>query len=368
MEWYEISNIDTLDTPALLVYPQRVEENIRLLKTQIDDVRRLRVHVKTNKTAEVVQLLLDAGITKFKCATIAEAEMLGMLNAPDVLLAYQPVGPKVGRLLALADQYTQTSFGCLVDNEGSARAIADAFALAGAPALRVWVDLNIGMNRTGIVPGDAALALYTSLHQLEGIQVAGLHAYDGHLHDADLALRKEKCDAAFGTVAALAEAIREKGLPAPVITAGGSPTFPIHAGRQGVECSPGTFVFWDWGYAQGLPEQPFQYAALLGTRVISVISDTLICVDLGHKSVAAENPQPRVHFLNAPAATPVSQSEEHLVLQVADSRQYPVGTVLYGVPKHICPSVALYDKAHVIVDHVYAEDWVVIARDRSIYL
>jgi len=147
---------------------------------------------------------------------------------------------------------------------------------------------------------------------------------------------------------------------------GGTPTFPTHVHREGVECSPGTFVFWDWGYKHALPDEPFEYAALLISRVVSVIDEQTICADLGHKSVAAENPLPRVHFLNAPDVIPIAQSEEHLILQVPADNQYKVGDVLYGVPVHICPTVALYDKAYTIENNQVTGAWEVISRNRSI--
>ncbi|GAA0524088.1 D-TA family PLP-dependent enzyme [Chitinophaga japonensis] len=366
--WYTIHNVDLIDSPALLVYPDRVRDNIQLLKSRIDDVHRLRPHVKTAKIAEVVQLMQEAGIQKFKCATIAEAEMLGQVNAADVLLAYQPVGPKITRLAALVEAYPQTAFSCLVDNEQAAAAIAAHFAVQQRP-LPIWLDLNIGQNRTGIMPGPAALDLYAALHDMRGITPAGLHAYDGHLHDEDLEERTRKSNAAFEAVTALAGAIADKGLPAPRIIAGGTPTFPVHARRKGIECSPGTFVFWDWGYQQHLPDQTFHHAALVLARVISQPGPGLLCLDLGHKSVAAENPLPRrVHFLNAPDAEPVSQSEEHLVLRVKDTADFPVGTVLYGVPYHICPTVALYDKAYTITGNTCTGEWNVIARKRNIII
>ncbi|MFY7840088.1 MAG: D-TA family PLP-dependent enzyme, partial [Lacibacter sp.] len=149
------------------------------------------------------------------------------------------------------------------------------------------------------------------------------------------------------------------------IVAGGSPSFPTHVKRN-VECSPGTFVYWDWGYKHQVPDEPFDYAALVLTRVISIVDEQTITTDLGHKSIAAENPQPRVHFLNAPTVTPYSQSEEHLVLKVADSKAFKVGDVLYGVPFHICPTVALYDKAVLVEKNEAVTTWKVIARDRSI--
>lgn len=367
MEWYQLTNAAQVDSPAIVIYEDRIKDNISLLKTMIDDIQRLRIHVKTSKIAEVVQLIMDAGITKFKFATIAEGEMLGMINAGDALMAYQPVGPKIVRLLELVQKYPQTAYSCVVDNVDAALAISAVFSVQGR-RLPVYIDLNTGMNRTGIKPGQEALELYKYLDTLPGVVPVGLHAYDGHLHDTDMAVRKERCDAAYAPVAALAEAIVNSGFPQPDIVAGGTPTFPLHAARKGVTCSPGTFVFWDAGYAANLPEQPFQWAALVISRVISVIDDQHICIDLGHKSVAAENPQPRVQFLNAPEAVPVSQSEEHLVLKVLNASLYPIGTVFYGVPKHVCPTVALYEKAYVAAHNAVTANWRVIARDRQIII
>src|ERR1700754_572473 len=101
MDWYRISNVDQLDTPALVVYPDRVKENIRTAVDMVGDPARLRPHVKTHKSPETTRLMLAGGIRSFKCATIAEAEMLALEGAEDVLLAYQPVGPKAARFIAL---------------------------------------------------------------------------------------------------------------------------------------------------------------------------------------------------------------------------------------------------------------------------
>jgi hypothetical protein len=97
--WYEITDIKNLDTPVLVVFPERVKHNIQTAINMVGDIKRLRPHVKTNKSAEAIMLMLEAGITQFKCATIAEAELLGMCNAPDVVLAYQPLGPKLDRFI-----------------------------------------------------------------------------------------------------------------------------------------------------------------------------------------------------------------------------------------------------------------------------
>ncbi len=184
MDWYIISDIEKLDTPALVVYPGWVKQNIGLLKGMIDNVSRLRPHVKTYKNKEATLLMLGAGIKKFKCATIAEAEMLAACKAPDVLLAYQPVGPKLKRFAQLVLSFPNTKFSCLVDNISAAIEISAA-AVKSKIQIPVYIDLNVGMNRTGIAPGHAALQLYIDCDLLPGIKPVGLHAYDGHIHDAD---------------------------------------------------------------------------------------------------------------------------------------------------------------------------------------
>jgi len=102
------------------------------------------------------------------------------------------------------------------------------------------------------------------------------------------------------------------------------------------------------------------------TRINSIIDEKTFCCDLGHKAIAAENPLPRVHFLNAPNAVPKAQSEEHLSVTVEDTSIYQVGDVLYGVPVHVCPTVALYAEANIVENSEVHQQWKVIARDRKI--
>lgn len=366
--WYQISTIQSLDTPALVVYPERVKHNVDVLVSTVGDITRLRPHVKTNKSREASQYLLDAGIRKFKCATIAEAEMLAMIGAPDVLLAYQPNTTKIHRLIALIKTYPDTQFSCLVDNLATGQALSEQ-AVEAKVLIPVFIDLNVGMNRTGIALDEAVLTLYAELDALPGIQPIGLHAYDGHIRNPDFAARTLECHTAFAPVQTLANALEARGFASPVIAIGGSPTFPIHAKRGIGECSPGTFIYWDKGYQTILAEQPFVPAALVVSRVISLPAPTKICVDLGHKSIAAEGElSQRVTFLNAPELKAVGQSEEHLVLEAGAGHSYRVGDVLYGIPNHICPTVALYERAYTIEEGEITGEWLTISRDRKILL
>lgn len=364
--WYIINDIDQLDTPALVIYPERVHHNIELLKNSIDDVSRLRVHAKTHKSADATKLLLAAGIHKFKCATIAESEMLAASGAPDVLLAYQPTGPKIIRFIQLIKQFPATVFACLVDNEHSAKDLSQAAIKAGVE-ICVYIDINTGMNRTGIMQKPAMFLHFFTGVQLPNLKLMGLHAYDGHIHDSDYNTRVEQCNAAFAKVEELSKNITDHGLPKPIIVAGGSPTFPIHANRGEVECSPGTFIYWDWGYGQHFQEQAFLPAALVVTRVISIPSAGRLCLDAGHKSIASESSiDKRIHFLNAPQLKVVGHSEEHLMAEGAGAERFKVGDVLYGVPYHICPTVALYDSAVTVEKYRITGEWETTARNRKI--
>ncbi|MFC0773551.1 D-TA family PLP-dependent enzyme [Terrimonas alba] len=366
-EWYKIRNIHDIDSPALVVYPDRVKENIALIKSLIGDPDRLRPHVKTHKSADVTLLMLEAGLSKFKCATIAEAEMLATVNAPDVLLAYQPIGPKIQRFISLIKQYPATKFSCLVDDKNAAQHIA-AGAAEGGITIPVFIDLNVGMNRTGILPASA-VDLYEFCLQLKGMEPVGLHAYDGHIVDEDLATRTTKADEAFASVEKIKRDLLQKGYEEPVIVAGGSPTFPVHIKRENVECSPGTFIYWDAGYAKKYKEQPFLPAALVISRIISLPDETTICTDLGHKSIASENVLAnRVQFLNAPDLEFIGHSEEHLVLRAEKGHRYKIGDVLYGMPVHVCPTCALYEIAFTVEGGIVTGEWKIAARDRKISL
>lgn len=364
--WYVINQVENIDTPALVVYPERVKNNIQAALDMIKEPARLRPHVKTNKTVEACQMMLEAGIDKFKCATIAEAEMLVMAGAKDILLAYQPIGPKIQRFLNLIQNYPDTTFSCIIDHREPAAKIADA-ASSHQIRIPVYIDLNLGTNRTGIDAGKEAEELFENAQGMEGISVVGFHIYDGHLRQKDIRERKKASDQSYEPVEKMLQSLKAKGYPEPVVIAGGSPTFPIHLQREKVICSPGTFVYWDMGYGETLPEQPFNPAALVLTRVISLPSKGLVCVDLGHKSIASENPMDqRVYFLNGKNLQPVSQSEEHLVLKTQEDHSFKIGDVLYGIPHHICPTVALYERVVTIEDRKPSGEWKVIARDRKL--
>ncbi len=363
MNWFNIKNIEEIDTPALLIYKDRAKQNIEKAIALVHSVEQLRPHVKTHKLLKISTMMMESGIHKFKCATIAEAEMLGMAKAKDVLIAFPMVGPKIKRVQVLKQKYPNTKFSCLIDNIDLAKDLSDEFI---NDKTDVYIDLNVGMNRTGI-SSDNALNLYKNALNLSGINIIGIHAYDGHIHDSDVLQRKHKADKVFQIISLVQleiEKFAEKKLK---IVVGGSPTFSIHAlAHEDVEVSPGTFIFWDAGYKETMPDFNFLWAGVIATRVISIINETTLCLDLGHKAIAAENPLPRIKFLSNDEIIPIGQSEEHLVVQVESSDKYAVGDVWYGVPIHICPTVALYNEVQIVENNTVVDAWKVIARDRKI--
>ena len=363
--WYEVKNAAEVPSPSLLVYEDRVEENVRRMVEIIGDVNRLRPHIKTHKMPQMIRLQFGRGITKFKCATIAEAEMAALNGAEDILLAYQLVGPNIDRFFELAALHPSVRFSCVADNAQSIRELSDVTA-RGSTRFEVLLDLDIGQHRTGVAPDSTAFELYRLLDASPGLIPGGLHAYDGHIHNTEVAERERECEAAFVPVETLRRKLLREGLPVPRVVTSGTPTFPMHARRADVECSPGTCVFWDAGYARKLPDLDFLPAAVLLTRIVSKPTSTRLCLDLGHKAVASEMPHPRVVFLNLDDANPVVHSEEHLVVETPHADKFAVGDVLYGIPWHICPTVALHSEVHVVRNAVADERWQVTARARAL--
>ncbi len=360
--WYRVGSEEKIASPALLVYPERIRYNIDQMLEIAGGAARLRPHVKTHKMAEVIRMQLDAGIDKFKCATLAEAELLARCGAGDVLVAYPLTGPGPGRLAKLQRSYPEVRFSALVDHDVTLENLRRAAASENV-SLGAFMDLNVGMNRTGIVPGPEAERLYKRMGATEGVRCLGLHVYDGHLRNPDPEGRSRECNLAFEKVTGLVGQLQLQGIEVPTVIAGGSPTFPIHARRKGVELSPGTTLLWDARYGQQFPEMPFLPAAALLCRLISKPAPDTICLDLGHKAVAAEMPFPRVYLPQMPESKQVGQSEEHLVLTTDKADELPIGTVLYAIPMHICPTVIKYPSVLVVEGGELAGKWKIAARD-----
>jgi D-serine deaminase-like pyridoxal phosphate-dependent protein len=364
---YYLHDPRAIYSPALLFYKDLICRNIAQMVAIAGHPQRLRPHVKTHKTREIIRLEIEAGITKHKCATLAEAELLAQTGVPDVLLAYPMVGPNCGRLAQLIRTYPECHFSVLADDPQATQTLSEVLKLAGA-SCAVLLDLDVGQHRTGIPPGDQAVALYESFQRLEGLRPGGLHAYDGHQHQASPVERQEAVGSGLRAVLQFRTLLEQKGLPVPRLVLGGTPTFLVYAQLDlpGLECSPGTCVLYDHGYGSRFADlSVFQPAALLLTRVVSRPTPTRLTFDLGYKAVASDpSLENRCVLLDFPPYQVVVQNEEHLVVETPAAGSYPVGHVAYAVPTHICPTCALHKSAVVVEQGRVIGHWEIAARDR----
>ena len=314
---------------------------------------------------EIIRKAESLGIRKHKCATIAEAEMVAAAGGTDVLLSYPLVGPNLKRFALLVRGYRKTIFRATVDHPDSARALSAAAEGLERP-IPVLLDLEIGMGRTGIDPGESAAELYALVDRLPNLVADGFHAYDGQIHDSDREERRRSAQEGIDRTLALRERILKLGMAVPRMVMGGTPTFPIHAELDipGVECSPGTSTLYDDGYSKKYPDLPFTPAALLLTRVVSHPRPGRLCLDLGYKAVAADPAGPRVRLLDLEDVRFAGHSEEHLVIDTSEADRFPIGSPILAIPTHICPTVALHRRAYVIDEGQLVAQWEVTARDR----
>jgi D-serine deaminase-like pyridoxal phosphate-dependent protein len=364
---YALSDTDSILSPSLIFFPELIRRNIARVIEMAGAPDRLRPHVKTHKTREIARMLLEAGVNKHKCATIAEAEMLASTGAPDVMIAYPLVGPNLGRLAELIRKYPQTRFSTLIDHPVPARALSEALAWDGLK-VEFILDLDVGQHRTG-VPVSEGFSLYQFAASLPGLIPGGFQVYDGHNNQPDRAAREAGVREFLAPVLELRKTCEANGLPVPRIVAGGTPSFPVHAALidvPGIECSPGTFVLHDAGYGPKYADlSGITPAAVLITRVISRPTADRVTLDLGNKAVAADPLlEKRVTLLDFPEYETVGHNEEHLIVKTAGAGKYEPGDVVYALPGHICPTVALHKEALIAADGKVVGRWTVASRDR----
>lgn len=356
MYWYEIKNIDTLSTPALLFYKERLIQNVETITDYMADVDLLRPHVKTHKSKEVCKLLISYGINKFKCATLREITLLIDAGAKDILMAYPLVGSDIRQFCKMVFENKHIQFSCIIDDVDSYRSLVSELSRLKI-MVDLYVDVNIGMNRTGV----EVKRLPSFIEELRDFNCpfTGFHIYDGHINDPDYKRRMLKCEEAFRPFGEILEKQNKKGLSYKVV-AGGSLSFSFYKSIKDIECSPGTFVLWDKGYMDICPELPFVSAALIVGRLVSKPTEGIYCFDIGYKAISSENPlSKRLYLLfegGIIETKVIGHSEEHLTIRLSDFSA-SLGDLFYFMPHHICPTVALYNEAVIVSDHQIIDCW-----------
>ncbi|MCB1745138.1 MAG: D-TA family PLP-dependent enzyme [Gammaproteobacteria bacterium] len=367
---HRIDDTSELISPALVFFEPLIRENLAQMIRIAGGAKRLRPHCKTHKTDAITRIELSMGITRHKCATLAEAEMLAEAGVRDVFLAYNLVGPNITRAVRFLRRYPRVRLSVSADHHGPIDALAKAMRDAGL-CIDVLLDIDSGQHRTGVAPGTDALALYQRIVDSEGLNAAGLHLYDGHNHQRDPAERRAAVMACWQDCVGLRDRLLARGWPVPGIVAGGTGSFPVFAGIDDptLELSPGTCVLHDAGYADDFPDMRFANAAMILTRVVSKPGTDIITLDLGTKACAADPPAGhRLSFPTLPDAVELLHNEEHLVLRSEGARDLLPGDELLAIPRHICPTSALHKAAFVVRDGQLIDRWPISARDRWLSL
>jgi len=351
---FRIAESASMLTPALLIDRDRVQHNIAAtLRLLGDNANRWRPHVKTAKLGYVMRMLADAGVRQFKCATSLELNVACQAGAEDVLVAYPLVGANAARVQQIAEQYPSTAISVLVESELQV-------AQWCGTSVSVFIDVNPGMNRTGMSQDQTdAILLLTQLIVSSGLRFRGLHYYDGHLSKYSFAERCAHAHRGYDRLMLVVNTLVRAGIDVPEVITAGTPAFPCSLsfprfsnGPFVHRVSPGTVVYCDMtSLAQLPPEYGYLPAAVIMTRVVSHPASGMITCDAGHKTVSADAGVPTCVALGKPALQPLAPSEEHLPMSVPDNFAVPaIGDVLFLLPRHICPSVNNFDHAVIISD------------------
>ncbi|MCE9525313.1 MAG: DSD1 family PLP-dependent enzyme [Planctomycetales bacterium] len=313
------ASINDLDTPALCVDLDAMEANIReLAATCRQRGVGWRPHAKCHKSIDVAHKLISAGAMGLTCAKLGEAEIFAAAGIKDLLIANELVGPqKVKRLVELR-RLADPVF--CIDHLDQARPISEAMQAAGL-RVRAVLEINIGMNRAGILPGEPALALAKEVSSLPGIDSSGVMAWEGHLLlIEDPAEKESRIRAALTQLTATRDLLVANGLPCPIVSCGGTGSFPISVTHPGVtEIEAGGAIFMDAFYRRKCHISAFQLALKVVATVVSRPAPERAIIDAGRKTMNMEMAMPFV--VGREDIEVKSLSAEHGTLILAPSAQ-----------------------------------------------
>jgi D-serine deaminase-like pyridoxal phosphate-dependent protein len=328
--------LDALDTPKLLIDLDVVDANLRkLFSAARERGVQVRTHFKSLKCAGLARYIVSRGGATFLCAKLNEAEVLADAGIRDILIANEVVGaPKLPRLAALA---RRVSLRVCVDDPGNVDELSRAMQSAGA-TLGVLVEVDIGMARCGVAPGEPALQLARRVHERPGLRFDGLQGYDGHLQMLpDANERRMKCLAGIEQLVGTRRLIECAGIPVAVVTGAGTGTWEYVASQPGVtEIQPGSFVLMDCAYHTVRPE--FGCALSILATVLSVRPGWYV-LDAGSKAISRDFGTPSIK--GRPEEKVVKLAEEHTKAEV-EPVPVKVGDRREVIPAHCCATMNLH--------------------------
>lgn len=353
--------IAEVDTPALVIDLDALERNLRRMADFFAPLPcKLRPHAKTHKCTEIARRQVKLGAIGITCAKLGEAEAMAAGGIEDILIANQVVGNrKIQRLAALARRAMLT---VAVDDLANACEIAEAARRVGA-AVGVLIEVDTGMGRCGLPADRAAIVrVAQELARMPGLRFRGLMGYEGHaVLVEDAADRRAKAEAAAHTLLACVQAVRRAGIPAEVVSGGGTGTYDITSQLPGItEIQAGSYVFMDARYARVKPE--FENALFVAATVVSRPTPERVVLDAGMKSLSHEFGLPTV--VEPAGLKLASLSEEHATCTAEGPCDLAPGDQVWLLPTHCCTTVNLHDRYWCVRDGKVAATWPIEARGK----
>lgn len=340
--WHEVR------TPALVVDEAVFERNVDRAITLMGTPGRWRAHIKTARAAWAIARLREKGLTGFKASTTAEVAAALAVGAPDVLLAYPALGPVLSRAAELADDYPAARVSVLVDS-------TEALEAGRYGRLGAFLDVDLGMERTGVPVRDhaRALAVVESL-ATRGIELRGLHSYDGHLAGLTPGELRDAVAEGARELVALAEALETAGHQVRELVMGSTASFgALLAHRlpsrwmERLTLGPGTIVYSDLRTVERLGGV-FPPAVTVLARVVSRPRGGRITLDAGLTAIGVDAGRPHAAVAGRPELRVGLPSQEHLMVEGPEEASPAVGTLLWLVPRHVDTAIAQFERMYVI--------------------
>ena len=349
-----------IPTPALVVDLAAMERNIkRMADFYAGRPAKLRPHFKAHKTSAIARRQLAAGsCTGMTVATVGEAEVVaGEGVTDDVLIANEILGP--GKAARAAELAREIDLKVAIDSDETLDDLAAAARAAGSE-IGVLVDVNVGLPRCGIAPGEPALALAKRAHATDGLRLRGLMGYDGHVVGLeDRAEREARAAKAMGRLLETVRLLRAAGLPCEIVSAGGTGTFDITGMMEGItEVQAGSYVLMDTAYAK--LGTPFEQAFWVLSTVLSRPRAEQCAADAGLKACAVDHGNPSVKGIEG--ASVMFLSDEHASIALPPESAIRPGDRIELWPSHIDPTINLHDVLFAVDGDEVVEVWPVSAR------
>jgi D-serine deaminase-like pyridoxal phosphate-dependent protein len=342
-------------TPALILDLPAARRNIDKAAERLRGMSAdLRPHIKVHKSPQLARMQLDAGAIGLSVATIWEAITMAHEGAPGVFIANTVAGRE--KLAAVAALASAAEVMIAVDDAANGEAISRAARDAGAN-IGLMIEVDSGMDRAGVDTIKEAVALAERVADLPGVTLMGVTGYEGHCSlIPEHGLRHQRQQTAMAFLVETAGAIRARGLPAPIVSAGGTATWEWTATYPGVtEIQAGSYTLMD--NFHGAMVGGFEIALTVLATVISRRPDRVI-VDVGSKSIGA----PALASIKGHDLANFRFDEEHGVFAATPADGLAVGEVVELIPGYAPGTVNWYDAYHVIEDDQVIDIWPVIPR------